>query len=213
VSLLVAEMKPVRRLRSVDARTGIWASLTLLCGVLGSYALGVRADLPRKLSDATYLAENAALFVLFASSARYAFQLSVPGVERSALTRSLPVLALHTWVILVVIRCCFHWFDMGIGTMPWWRGLRCVSRMVGLAIVPASVAFIMMRKAAPLQRGRTGGLTLLSAGSLAILGTQVICAKDQPGHVLVWHVGPLLLVALLGIGAGRLFLNHAATRG
>jgi hypothetical protein len=178
---------------------------------LGAHILGARADLPRKLADAAYLAEGAALLVLFAASARSAFQLSVPGVERSVITRILPALAGLAWVLLVVNRGVRE-TEMAIDVAAWPWGLRCILRMIGLALAPTIAAFVMLRKAAPRRRGSTGLLVLLSASALAILGTQVVCAKDGSAHVLLWHAAPIVLAALLGIAAGRVFLSRAVIR-
>ena len=201
ISTLVADLAPVRRLRSADARALLWASLALVCAGLGTFLLGVRPDLQVRLVDSTYLAEGAALLVVFASSARCAFALTVPGIEMGTLKRHLPVLALMAWILLVAARTS----SLGISLSP---GLRCAWRMLALGLAPAGAAFFMLRRAAPRKRGWTGLFALLSAAALGSLGTQIICTRDAPGHILVWHVAPLVLTALLGIAAGAFLLRR-----
>jgi hypothetical protein len=75
-----------------------------------------------------------------------------------------------------------------------------------LALAPTISALVMLRRAAPLSQGWTGGLALLSAGSLAMLGTQMVCANDDAAHLLFWHFGPLLAATVVGIHLGRQLL-------
>jgi hypothetical protein len=70
--------------------------------------------------------------------------------------------------------------------------------------------FANLRRAAPLQPRYTGLLALLSTGALAALGTQLLCAKDDLLHVLLWHAGPLALTALLGVSLGDVLLRRRA---
>jgi hypothetical protein len=207
VRSLTADLAPVRRLPNAGARTRMWASVTVACVALGTIALGVRADFVHKLTDLPFLAENALLFAVFATAAWNAFQLSVPGASRSALARSAPALAFLAWLALVVARR----FIIGGDDLParaWPGGLPCVWRLFVLSIIPAAIGFVMLRRAAPHKRGTIGSFALLSAGALAMLGTQVVCAKDDPAHVFAWHIVPLALVAVLGVTAGRALLRQ-----
>ena len=145
------------------------------------------------------------LLLIFVLSARSAFHLSVPGAERSAGARTLPILGLLVWVSLVAAG---HSPAAG-DPLPGWP---CVWRMACLAFLPAFAVLVMLRKAAPLRPGWTGWFALLSAGSLAILGTQIVCGRDDPRHVYLWHFGPLLAAGLIGIHLGRRFLTRRSVR-
>ncbi len=83
-----ADLKPVRRLRSVDLRTVVWAAFALLCVSIGTCALGTRPDLAGKIRDPAFLCEGALLLALFALSARTAFQASVPGAEPTPVAKT-----------------------------------------------------------------------------------------------------------------------------
>lgn len=207
VRALAADLKPVRRLRGVDARVALWTSLALCCVAAGSYTLGARSDLARKLHDPAYLAESAALLLLAVSSARRAFHLSIPGVERSPLARAVPFIELLAWILLIASRWSPGTSGPPPGAVSSLGGLRCVGRILGLALAPSVPIFFMLRKAVPRERAWIGYLAVLSASALATLGTQMVCRKDGPVHVMLWHVAPVLLAALGGAGAGRLFLR------
>lgn len=208
VRALVSGVKPVRRLRGVGWRALLWAGFAVMCVSVGAYALGARSDLAWRVRDPTYLRGSALLLLIFALSARGAFRLSVPGVEGGAGARALPILGLLVWVSLIATGHSPSTSDPLSAAAGW----PCVWRMACLAFAPTLAALFMLRKAAPLTPGWAGWFALLSAGSLAILGTQILCAKDDPRHLFLWHFGPLLAAALLGVHLGRWFLTRPDVR-
>ena len=199
VRSLAADLKPVRRLPKVEWRTAVWAVFAAACVAIGSYGIGPRTDLAAKLRDPAFLVEGALLVLVSLFAARSAFSSSIPGAERSTDGRILPVMGLLVWVCVIA---------GGPAVASFAPGWTCLARMIALVFVPALAALWMLRRAVPLAPGWTGGLALLSAGSLAMLGTRMLCPKDDPGHVLLWHLGPVLLAAVLGIRLGRWSLSR-----
>jgi hypothetical protein len=212
VRSLTRDLTPVRRLRTVNTRTALWAGLAALCVALGTFALGPRPDLPRKLSDAAYLAESAALVAVFVSAARCAFRLGVPGLEPTTLAWTVPAAACALWVVRVASRWSAGGMAIELTAMSWDGGLPCIWRMLGLALAPATTGLIMLRNAAPRRRGWAGSCAALAACSLAMLGTQAVCARDAAGHVLAWHVMPIAAATLVGAAIGRRILRPTAPR-
>ena len=206
VRSLVADLRPVRRLRSSGTRTLLWAAFALACVCAGAYAFGTRTDLSAKLHDPSFLAEGASLLLVFLLSGRGAFRFSVPGMERRKTAPALPLFGVLAWLLLIAARHS----SASEPVAP--AGLGCCVRMICLALTPTLGLWWMLRRAAPLERGWTGLLALLSAGSLAVLGTQAICAKDEPLHLLLWHFAPLLVVVLLGAGLGESLLSRSWVR-
>jgi hypothetical protein len=212
VRSLTSDLVPVRRLRNVNIRTALWAGLAALCVALGTLALGARPDLARKLSDVGYLAESAALVAVSVSAARCAFRLGVPGIEPTALAWTVLAAAWALWVLRVASRWSAGGMAVELAAMSWVEGLPCIWRMLGLALAPAATGLILVRKAAPWRRGWAGSCAVLAACSLAMVGTQAVCARDAAGHVLAWHVMPVAATALLGAAIGRRILRPGATR-
>jgi hypothetical protein len=209
VRSLVADLAPVRRLRSAGSRATLWAVLAVSCVGLAAYAVGARSDLADKLRDPAYLAKSVALLLVFAGGARCAFQLSIPGGERSPRARTIPVIGLVVWVLLIASRWSPAASAPTAGADSWVHGLPCVLRMVGLGLVPGLAILVMLRRAAPREPGWTGWFAFVAVTAVAILGTQMICMTDEPGHVLWWHVVPVLISAAVGAGAGRSWLGSA----
>jgi hypothetical protein len=208
IASLVAELAPVRRLRSADTRASLWAGLAIVCISLGCYCLGTRADLPRKLLDVHYLAESAALLAMAALAARDVFHASVPGSARSPGLRTAPAIAGLVWIVLVVLRWLAGPREFA---SSWAAGLPCVARIAGLALVPAVAIVAMLRRGAPAMQRRTGLLSFVAAAALGVAGAQLLCARDESAHVLIWHAGPLALAALIGFAVGRPLLTPASS--
>jgi ribosomal protein S18 acetylase RimI-like enzyme len=194
IHALVADLTPVRRLAAAGARACLWAGLAIACVGLGSAALGVRPDLVHKLRDLSYLAETAALVAMFGCAARCVFQLGVPGGEPGASALAMPVLGFTAWLVALATRAG----EAGGGAIAWTTGLPCAARIAGLAVIPTVALFAMLRRAAPRAGGWTGLLALAAPAALAVIGTQLVCAKDAPAHILVWHAGPLVAAAVIG---------------
>src|SRR5215475_9700915 len=147
VRSLARGLTPVRRLRGVEWRTLLWAGLALLFVSIGTWAVGARPDLSSKIHEPAYLLENGLLLVVFALSAWNAFQLSVPGAERRAAVRMVPILALLVWVCLIAGHSPEVVTPAAAHATAW----RCTLRETGLALAPAAAVLVMLRKAAPLD--------------------------------------------------------------
>jgi hypothetical protein len=204
IRTLATDLQPVRRLGSVERRTAIWAAFALSCAAAGAYLLGTRPDLPARLREPAYLAEAVLLLSVCALSARTALALAVPGAERSAAPGMLSVSGLLLWASLAGCDGL-----TGAGSAAWANGFPCIWRLVALAVLPAATLLLMLRKAAPLAPRWTGALAVLSAGSVAALGTRLICARDDVPHVLLWHCAPLIVASLGGIVLGKRILWRA----
>jgi len=216
VRKLVRELRPVRRLRGFEWRALAWAAVAFGWMAFVTHALGARPDLPRKLGETAFLAEGAALLALLVASARSAFRLSVPGLERAGSTRALPLLGLGAWMLLVIVDPSGRVAGSASAPSFLLPGSPCAWKTIVLVFAPALCAFFMLRRAAPLSEGWTGLFALLASGALAMLGTQVVCRNDSLRHVLVFHVGAVLAAAAVGMVAGRVFLRRrprATTRG
>jgi hypothetical protein len=185
IRALVDDLQPVRRLAPANQRMRSWVASALSSALLALVWLGARRDWAARLHDVGFLLEGALLLGTFVLAAHTTFALSVPGrAARHAGTLSW--LVASSWLVLVVIRL-FAAPSAGL------MGSVCVARLLALSLVPGLTLFVMLRRAAPLQRARTALIATLALGSLAMLGTQLLCAKDAPSHLLVWHLSPVLV--------------------
>lgn len=191
VRALSRDLPPVRRIAGVGARTARLCSSTLALVLLMLAIHGVRADWSRKLAEAPFLREQVALLGLFVAGAYGALHLTVPGKPGARLAKVVPVLVLATWVGLVLARHSPH---EALGA----PGLKCVARMLGLAALPSVALAGALRRAPPLELDSVALFGPWSACALAMFGTQWLCVRENPLHVLVWHSAPVALSGLIG---------------
>jgi hypothetical protein len=194
---LVLDLQPVNRLERPIRRSVRFALLAGLATAIEVLVVGTRADLVGKLLEPIYLTETAILLVLFSGATFAALCSGVPGVKLSAATW-LVVLAAGAWLLIVGHATGGEAQAVGLVS-----GAACVRRTLLLATLPGLLLFAMLRRSVPLEAKISGAFAMVSAGALAVLGTRLLCAKDEAAHVLTWHIAPLAVLALLGWFIGR----------
>jgi hypothetical protein len=157
-------------------------------------AHGVRPDWLSSVREASFVREQGALLVLFGVSVWGVFHLGMPGRSGAMIAKVAPVLALLGWVGLVVARAADA---QTIGPAGW----RCAARMAGLALAPLVGFIVGLRRVPLLYPQRMTAFAVWAACSVAMFGTQWLCTRNAPLHVLVWHCGPVTLAGLIGLGA------------
>lgn len=208
VRKLAAEAAPVTRLAPVPWRLAVWTVCTIAAAVVAVWGLGAREDLVAALAAPTFQVKSALLILTAFTAAAGALLLSVPGADRTAAVR---------WLPLAIVAALVVWIagELGAaaaaGTANWRVGAAwgCAAEVVAVGFVPGAVLFVMVRRAAPLRAMWAGLLALTAMGAVGALGTSVICPSDRSMHVLVWHVLPLLLIGAVGAAAGYVLLGWA----
>jgi len=196
VHALAKDLTPVRRLPGAERRALVFCAFGLALVGLALAVHGLRPDWQRKLADPEFLREQVALAAVFAAAAWAAHRVVVPG-RGSFAVKALPLAGLGVWLALVASR------HAGFGELgP--PGVKCVARMVALAFVPLLALVLALRRAAPLEPGRTLALAAWSASALGMFATQFLCPRDGTLHVLVWHGGPVVLAGLVALALGAL---------
>jgi len=197
IERLVLDLEPVKALRRPWQRSIRFAFLAVFATTVTASLLGLRSDLCAKIVDPSYVAETGLLLVLFGAATLGALRSGVPGTNLAGAVRVVAVAA-SVWLLIVGARC-----GGGAGTWGLPSGLACVRRTLLLGAFPASALLTMLRRSAALEGAASGTLAMVAAGAVAVLGTRILCGKDDATHVLAWHIAPLALFALLGWFVGR----------
>lgn len=203
---LAADGRPVRRLRPWLHRAGVWVSVSALSAALVILYTGARRDIGDVMWSPAFLLEAVLLLVTGASAAAGALIVSVPGAERSKVVRWLPVVAgaaALLWIAGELGMVVATGEQTGRVGPAWW----CVQRTLLVGLLPGLVLFAMVSRAAPLRAAWAGLLALLATSAIGVFGTNIMCAVDRPMHLLLWHVGPMVLLAAAGAGIGATLLD------
>lgn len=203
---LVRDARPVRRLRPLALRALGWIALTAVSFAILLVFLGVRRELGDAADRADFAVETALLVLTALSAAIGALLVSLPGGERSALVRWVPVgiatVAL-LWAAGELVVASNTGAPAGRLTFSW----PCVYRTALIAAVPGVALFVMVRRAAPMHAAWAGLLAVLSTSAVGVLGANVVCPNDRPLHMLLWHTAPLMLFAAIGAALGAWLLR------
>lgn len=197
---------PVRPLDRPSLRLARWTAATLPLTAAAAVVIGLRADASSAITEPAFIAVAVATIATALISAASALVLSVPGAERSAWQRVLPLLMGGLWALTLVVLLT------GGGNpvqrlLLWPLHWLCVIEITALGIVPALALFTMLRRAAPLRRYWSAALATLASVAIGAAATQFLCPLDDPAHQLVGHLLPVAVLSMLGALAGHRFLN------
>jgi hypothetical protein len=202
VRRLVDELRPVRPLRPVPRRLAQWSIVVL--AVLG-VELGVAIARDIGFSGVTrpaLLAQATLPLGVALVAAAAALQQSIPGRADA----SLPTVSLVLFLLWVGVLAT----AVAVGPPPsfavWTAApaARCAAH-VAASGMPGGVALLwLVRAGATLNGVQTGILIALAAAASGALATQLTCPNPSAGHLLLWHAGSVLAIALTGIKMRRL---------
>lgn len=200
---------PVSPLMSPAKRFGFWSTLAILFVVSGMYALNlhVRHDIAYQFSDIHFWVEGGLVFSLAILSAMTAFLLSVPGEENAPWQRWAPIAVVGLWLAALGWRTYDQPFSWQLVELNLTQGSHCAQMMLWLSIAPTLLFVWMVKRAAPIRRGWTGMLGLLSVGAFTSLACQFFCHGSNSFHILFWHFSPLLLLGGAGMLIGKSLLR------
>lgn len=132
------------------------------------------------------------------------------GRGRSMLGRSRRWLLYGSVLIPISLLAWKVGWSMAFGdTMVAWPerlGLRCLSLTVVVALGPL-LAFLAIRRSAPLQPALNGAAMGLAAGACAWVAVDLWCPVAHVPHVLLGHVLPLCVLAGAGALLGQALLS------
>ncbi|MGE3274048.1 MAG: NrsF family protein [Vicinamibacterales bacterium] len=203
---LAAEAEPVARLRPLGIRVLGWIGLALVCALVVVEMVGARADLADVAWTGHFATETLLLAITALSAAAGALVLSIPGAERSALVRWLPVVTgagLVAWIAGELGMAAASGHPTGFFGPAW----ACVLKTASIGIVPGIVLFGMVGRAAPLRAAWAGLLAILATSAVGVMGTNILCPNDRPLHLLLWHVAPMVLFSAAGAALGTWLLD------
>lgn len=184
-----------------------WLKYTVIFLALGIFLAGVSAQYlwswefkSDRVYNPNFLSEQLLLFLVFLTSAGVAIKFATPGKRNRYYL--LPILLLLAiWTILSFTT--FDSFIINIETAHFFGGYQCFI-ITFIASLPAALFLsYKISKRAALNKSLVGFFTFLSAASLGTLSLQFFCPDINIMIKFVWHIAPLLLLALFGSWLGK----------
>jgi len=202
---IALQCRPVKPIGHPVKRFLIWAMSSVLLIAAGVLFFRPAPDFS-VVSSPSFIFPAIAMLCISLICTLSAFILSVPNKDAQRFD-IVPIVIVTFWFGLMIYMFASTDLD---DSRP---GLVCIFRMTILAIVPAAILFYMLKRAAPMQSGLIGLLATLGSLAFAGIGLQFICHKSTLGtHVLVWHLMPLSVLALLGVAIGHWMFRWTGNR-
>jgi hypothetical protein len=210
IESLVADARPVKRLRPPLARAAAW--LLFAGAIVGLLAAshGLRPGLGDRLAQAPFTTGIAASALTGILAAIAAFMLSLP--DRSRLWLLLPAPALAVWVSTIGYGCLTDWVEIGPDGIRFGEAIDCFATLV-LISAPLSLAIlVMLRYTALLEPARVAVMGGLAVSAIAATGLSLFHNLDATIMVLIWNLGIAALFAGSASVLGKKMFSWVAPR-
>jgi hypothetical protein len=196
IEMLIADAKPVRRLRPPLLRAALWllfAGVILLA--LGALQ-GARPDLAERVREPSFAAALAGSLLTGVLAAVAAFHLSLP--DRSRLWSLLPLPAAALWASTIGYGCLTDWVSIGPDGVRLGTTLECLTTLL-IASVPTSVILlVMLRHTARLYPTTVAMMGGVASAGIAATALALFHQIDASVMVLLWNLGAAVLIVTLG---------------
>lgn len=203
VSALAEQAEPVRPAAHPFALAAKWAVAAALYLAVALAVSGLRADLAQALHNPWYVAELAALLLIFLATTVSAAVLGFPDLHQKHAPAYAPLWLFGLFVLLLG----FAWLaDSPPAPLPV-HNWQCSLSITLVALLPAAWTLYSLRNYASTHSRLAGSIALLSAFSVGALWLRLHEVNDSIYHVVLWHYLPMLAAGLLGLWLGRRLLR------
>jgi hypothetical protein len=196
IDALVADARPVRRLRPAGVRALTWLLLAGAIVTLLGMSHGLRPDIQDCIKSPLFIASVTASLLTAALAGWAAFAISVPG--RSRLWILLPAPSLITWIATVGYQCLTDWVSIKPDGLRFGEAAQCFS-MVLLTSIPLWLAMLTMLRHVALWRSPATGIAAsLAVAAVASSALSLLHNVGASAMVLIWNFGTVGILVVIG---------------
>lgn len=203
VASLAADAAPVKLAPHPLLLSLAWVAGATVYLTASLWISGLRPDLMHALHGTWFVAEMAALALLFVATSLGAAVLAFPDLHQMRKTAVAPA---GLFALLVAILFLAWRADVPPAPLPV-HSFECTLSITLFSLLPAAWTFFSMRKFASTHYRWAGSVALLSAFSVGALWLRLHELNDSIIHVVEWHYLPMLLIGLAGWWLGRALLK------
>lgn len=202
---LVADAKPVKRLRSPALRACLWLLTVGAAGVAGILFFANLSEFIERIGDMALAIEWIATLVTGILAVVAAFQLSLP--DRSPAWAVLPLPSFALWIGSSGYSCYRNWIATGPAGWELGESANCLMFILVVSVPLAVSILLVLRRAMPLEPARVAAMGALGVAALAAGALQFFHPFDVTFMDLGVHLGTIGLVVL-----GTSVIEHFSAR-
>lgn len=180
-----------------------WLMASVVYLVLSLIIYGVRPDLPLKIHAPLFDLEIALLAGIVITTSLSAALLAFPDVYQK---RYLVLVPAAMFILFAIVLVLAWQASTPLLSRPA-HDMQCLIFIASFALLPAIWMLYSMRNVATTHPYFAGSIALLSAFSLGALSLRLSEQTDSIMHVIQWHYLPMMGVAIIGIGLGKIILR------
>jgi len=195
---LTADLSPVRPIPPLRALAlgvaALWAALF----VLAAYERGLRPDLLQGVLEiAPFAGIVAGLLLAAVGGVAGALAASVPG--RESLGSAGRWLGLGGLALALAVGSYAAMTLRSVSPVPAGSDLRCFAMAFGLGLLPGAMLAGVLLSGWVANSGRGALLALFGGFASGALAVHLLCPISAGRHLLFAHIGPVLILPLLGV--------------
>lgn len=203
VAQLSSEATPVRPAPTPWRLSLRWSAIAIAYLIIALIASGLRADLAQALQHPLYIAELLLLLAILLSTTQASALLAFPDLHQQRLLAYTPMALFVVFILVIVLA----WqADTPPSPFPV-HSFECTLDITFIALIPAALAFMVLRGFASTHPGWAGSYALLAAFSIGAIWLRLYEVNNSILHVVQWHYLPMIAVAWLGLMLGRRMLK------
>lgn len=203
VNQLSSEAKPIRPAPSPWLLSLKWSGAVLAYLLLALLASGLRPDLAQAMQHPLFVTELLLLLLILLATTLGSALLAFPDLHQKRTLAYTPIALFALFILLLI----FAWrADTPPAPFPV-HSFECTLDITLISLIPAALAFFVLRHYASTHPNWAGSFALLAAFSVGAIWLRLYEVNDSILHVVQWHYLPMVGVGLLGWFAGRKLLN------
>jgi hypothetical protein len=192
IETLVADARPVRRLRPPTLRALLWLLAVAAIAAAAIMQFSDLAVMAQRLRDPKLVVEMVATLLTGSAAVLAAFHLSLP--DRSPLWALLPLPFLAAWIASSGYACWRHWISFGPGGFELGESAHCLRFMLAISIPLGASLLLVLRRALPLTPLRVAAMGGLGIGGIAAFILQFFHPFDVTFMDLAVHLGAVAVI-------------------
>lgn len=194
INQLSFELKPVHKIKFTFIDVFKILLTGLFCLLAAVLSLGLRLDIDDQIVSIKFVFEILLLVFLAVLSTIAAFNLSIPNKNTKNIYK-FSLIGLFGFVLFLV----YSFLNDSEPFAYYGHSFACAYEILLISVIPSSLLFYFIRKAAVLKRDLVGALVLLSGTAFGLLGVQLTCVDGSLLHILIWHILPAVVILSLSL--------------